>query len=159
MPEFVNGLPTHVMVIHFLVVLMPLAVLGAVVVALWPAARRRYGWLVVAVAAVATALVPIATDSGESLKNRLPPNSQIDEHERLGNQLLWYAIPLLVAVVALMVVHTMGQRQALRWARLATVAAAVLTLGLAVAAGIHVYRVGDAGSRAVWDYVEDLPPR
>jgi uncharacterized membrane protein len=159
MPEFVTGLPLHALVVHFVVVLMPLAVLGSMVVALWPAARRRYGWLVVGVAAVATALVPIATDSGENLKNRLPTNSLIEEHERLGEQMLWYAIPLLVAVVALMVVHTMGQRQALRWARLATVAAAVLTVGLAVAAGIHVYRVGDAGSRAVWDYVEDLPPQ
>jgi hypothetical protein len=28
---------------------------------------------------------------------------------------------------------------------------------VAVGAGIHVYRVGDAGARAVWEGVENLP--
>jgi len=34
----------------------------------------------------------------------------------------------------------------------------VLTVGFAVAAGIHVYRVGDAGARATWEFVKDQPP-
>jgi hypothetical protein len=36
---------------------------------------------------------------------------------------------------------------------------AVLTVGLAVGTGIHVYRVGDAGARAVWEGVQNLPPQ
>jgi uncharacterized BrkB/YihY/UPF0761 family membrane protein len=141
-------------------VLMPLAVLGSVVVALWPAARQRFGWLVVGVAAVATALVPIATNSGGKLKTRVASggNAAIDKHEHLGNLMLYWAIPLLVAVAALMVVHEVSRRRQVSWTKLATVAAAVLTIGFAVAAGIHVYRVGDAGSRAVWEFVKDQQP-
>jgi len=37
-PLLVFGLPTHVLVVHAVVVLVPLAVLGAVVIAVWPAA-------------------------------------------------------------------------------------------------------------------------
>jgi uncharacterized membrane protein len=159
LPEFVTGLPLHVLVVHFVVVLLPLTVAGAIVIAVWPAARQRYGWLVFGAAAVATVLVPVATESGDDLKNRIPTNAQIEEHERLGDQLIYFTIPLLVAVAALMVVHDVGRRLVLSWTKVAMVAAAVLTIGLSVAAGIHVYRVGDAGSRAVWDYVEDLPPQ
>lgn len=161
MPEFVTGLPLHALVVHFVVVLLPLAVAGSIVVALWPAARQRFGWLVVAVAAVATALVPVATNSGGKLKTRVsaPDNlAAIEHHESLGNLMLWFALPLLIAVAALMVVHELGRRQALSWAKLATVVAAVLTVGLAVAAGVHVYRVGDAGARATWEFVKDQPP-
>lgn len=174
MPEFVSGLPVHALVVHFVVVLLPLAVAGSVVVAVWPAARARFGWLVVAVAAVATVLVPVATSSGRKLKSRIGGNELVDEHERLGDQMLFYAVPLVVALLALMVVHEWSRRDAAAPApdgaatltraargrvRVAVVVVAVLTVGAALAAGIQVYRVGDAGSRAVWDYVQDTPPR
>jgi uncharacterized membrane protein len=174
MPEFVSGLPLHALVVHFVVVLLPLAVAGSVVVALWPAARERFGWLVAAVAVVATILVPVATNSGKQLKRRVGGSALLDEHERLGDQLLFYAIPMAVAVLGLMIVHELGKRRAsadtdasgadaptviATRTNVAVVVVAVLTIGLAVAAGIHVYRVGDAGSRVVWDFVQDTPPR
>jgi uncharacterized membrane protein len=176
MPEFVSGLPVHALVVHFVVVLLPLAVGGSVVIALWPAARERFGWLVVAVAVVATALVPVATNSGKQLKRRVGGSALLDEHERLGDQLLYYAIPMTVAVLGLMIVHELGKRRAAAGTdvsggdagaptvtrtrtNVAVVVVAVVTIGLAVAAGIHVYRVGDAGSRVVWDFVQDTPPR
>jgi len=160
MPEFITGLPTHALIVHFVVVLLPLAVAGAIVVAVWPAARERFGWLVVGVAAVATILVPIATNSGGKLKTRVAKGGDtaaIDHHEALGNLMIWFALPLLLAVAALMVVHEVRKRQELAWTRIALVAVAVLTVGFAVAAGVHVYRVGDAGSRAVWGFVKDQP--
>ncbi|HEU5469078.1 MAG TPA: DUF2231 domain-containing protein [Actinophytocola sp.] len=159
MPEFVNGLPLHALVVHFVVVLLPLAVLGAVVVALWPAARARFGWLVVGAAAVATILVPIATDSGEKLETRLPRSDQIDDHQDLGQQLIWFALLFLVAVAALMVVHEVGRRREVSWGKVATIAVAVVTIGASVATGVHVFRVGEAGSRAVWEGYENVPPQ
>lgn len=161
MPEFVNGLPLHALLVHFVVVLLPIAVLGAVVISVWPAARQRYGWLVVAVTAVATALVPIATRSGGKLKERIAGNTNelVNRHEELGNLMLRIALLLLILVVALMVVHTLSQRQEISWAKPAMVVLAVLTIGSAVLTGIHVYRVGDAGAHATWDYVKNTPPR
>lgn len=176
MPEFIGGLPVHPLLVHFTVVLIVIAVLGAVLTAAWPAVRRRFGWLVFAAAAVGTLLVPFTTSSGNNLASRLPANDLITKHEELGDLMIWWAIGLTVALGALMLVHTMAARKAP--AKVAVGAAgaeqeepqeaakppvvvmivlALVTVGVAVGAGIHVYRVGDAGARAVWEGIENLP--
>jgi uncharacterized membrane protein len=175
MPEFITGLPLHPLVVHAVVVMIPLAVLGAIVIAVWPSARHRFGWLVVGAAAIGTALVPVATDSGEKLERRLGENPMINQHQDLGDDLLWFMLPLLAAVLGLMVLHTMRQRQLAATAgegpgtttappraaaptAVVMIVVAVLTVGFAVAAGIHAFRTGESGARAVWDFVEDQPP-
>ncbi|GJF03026.1 hypothetical protein [Pseudonocardia sp. D17] len=44
LPTFMLGLPVHPLVVHAVVVLVPAAVIGAVLVALWPRIRARRGW-------------------------------------------------------------------------------------------------------------------
>ncbi|HWM02285.1 MAG TPA: DUF2231 domain-containing protein [Actinophytocola sp.] len=173
LPEFINGLPLHALVVHFVVVLLPIAVAGSILTAVWPAVRRRYGWLAVAAAGVGALLVPVATTSGTELSTRIPPNPLIAEHERLGDMMIWWAVPLFIVVAALMVLHRMGERQGVESAAggpgttatkrttgttVAMLVAAVLTVGIAVGTGVHIFRVGEAGSRAVWEFVEDTPP-
>lgn len=155
MPEFIDGLPVHALVVHFVVVLLPLAVLGAVLIAVWPAVRQRFGWLVVAAAGVAALLVPIAANSGKELAARLPQDELIARHQELGESLVWWAVPLFVVVLGFMVLHTKLQRPA----AVITVVAALVTVGIAVGTGIQTYRVGDAGARSVWGEVENLPSR
>lgn len=177
MPEFIGGLPLHPLVVHFVVVLLVIAPLGAVLTALWPAVRRRFGWLAFAAAAVGTALVPFATASGENLANRVGTSPQVQTHEELADLMIWWALGLTVALGALMVVHTRSARkttakvavgsagaedveeQQSRAPAVVMIVLAVLTVGVAVGTGVHVYRVGDAGSRAVWEGVENLPPQ
>jgi uncharacterized membrane protein len=175
-PDFVGGLPLHPLVVHFVVVLLPLAVLGSILTAVWPVVRRRFGWLAVAAAAAGTALTPIATSSGEFLEGRLGTNPGIEEHARLGDMLFWWALPLFLAVTALMVLHHRTEKAArapevdpagggvatetkrATGTSIAMLVLAVITVGLAVGTGIHTYRVGDAGARTVWEFVEDQPP-
>lgn len=155
MPEFIDGLPLHALVVHFVVVLLPLSVLGAILIAVWPAARRRFGWLVVAASGVGALLVPIATNSGQELADRIPRDELIARHEELGESLIWWAVPLFIVVLGFMVLHTKLQRPA----TVITVVAAVVTVGIAVGTGVMTYRVGDAGARSVWGDVENLPAR
>jgi hypothetical protein len=112
MPTFISGLPLHVLVVHAVVVLVPLAVLGTIVVAVWPAARRRYGWLVVGVTLVATAAIPIATDSGENLRDRLERSALIHAHAQLGDQLFLLVLPLLVVSAGMMGLELYRKRRA-----------------------------------------------
>jgi uncharacterized membrane protein len=175
-PEFIGGLPVHPLLVHFTVVLIVIAVVGAVLTAVWPAVRRRYGWLAFAAAAVGTLLVPFTTTSGTNLASRYPANPQITKHEELGDLMIWWAGGLTVALGLLMVVHTMAARKVTTKVAvgaadsedvpeteqakspvLVIILLAVVTVGVAVGAGIHVYRVGDAGARAVWEGVENLP--
>lgn len=177
MPEFIGGLPVHPLLVHFTVVLIVLAVVGAVLTAVWPAVRRRYGWLVFAVALVGALLVPFTTTSGENLAARLPASPQIGEHERLADMMIWWTVGLAVAVGAVMVVNTMAARktevrvavgaagaeqeeprqEAAKPPAIVMIVLALVTVGVAVGAGIHVYRVGDAGARAVWEGTQNLP--
>lgn len=175
MPELITGLPLHPLVVHFVVVLLPIASLGAILTAVWPAVRRRFGWLTVAAAAAATALVPVATQSGKNLEEGLGgTNPLIERHEQLADNMIWWALGLTVSVAALMILHTMTERrtraettpeadgggaavatttQRTTGQTVAMVVAMVLTVGLGVGTGIHIYRVGDAGARTVWEDV------
>ena len=141
--DLINGLPVHPLVVHGAVVLLPLAVVGAVGIAVRPAWRRAYGVLVLACAAAATALIPVATSSGEALEKRV---GDPGDHAELGDQLLWFALPLLAVVAALVYldrrpVGSAGLRRGL----------AVVAVLVAVANGVQVYRVGDSGARAAWE--------
>ena len=155
--DLFNGLPVHPLVVHAVVVLLPLACLGTVAIAVRPAWRERYGVLVVACAAVATALMPVATSSGEQLEHRV---GDPGEHAHLGDQLVWFSVPLVVLSFALVWLdrrhrHTLDAEPAATGSVAAgagTVATVVAVLALvsAVAASVQVYRVGDSGARAAW---------
>ena len=172
MPTFISNLPVHVLVVHAVVVLVPLAVLGAVVVSVWPAARRRYGWLVVGVAVVATAAIPVATSSGEGLEHQLPRTALLESHTRLGDELLVFVAAMLVFLLAFMVIHqrigVLARRegpgtmtapatppqltgpQLTGPLRIVAAVLAALTIVLAVVSAVQVYRIGDSGARAAW---------
>lgn len=145
--DLINGLPVHPLVVHAVVVLLPLACLGTAALVVHPAWRERFGVLVLVVAALATALLPVATSSGEALKERVgDPGS----HAALGEQLIWFALPLLVLAAALVLLDRRSRRfpsQSVTPLRVV----AVLALVAAVATTAQVYRVGDSGARAVWD--------
>jgi uncharacterized membrane protein len=171
MPTFLGNLPVHPLVVHAVVVLVPLAVLGGLAVVVWPAARRRYGWLIVAVAAVATAAIPIATSSGEGLEHRLPHAAAIETHARLGDDLLVYVACLLVALAAFVYVHHRGARTRRDGpgtttaptvltgrSRVAAAVLAVLVVVLAVISTVQVYRIGDSGAQAAWGDRQYLAP-
>jgi uncharacterized membrane protein len=143
--DTINGLPIHPLVVHGVVVLLPLSILGVLAMVVRPAWRARYGVLVAACAAVATVLIPVATSSGESFERRVGNPGQ---HAELGDQLLWFAIPLMVAAVAIVVVDRGIPDKAVR--RPVAGLVSVVAVVAAVAAGVQVYRVGDSGAKAAW---------
>jgi hypothetical protein len=124
LPETVRGLPLHVLVVHAVVVLVPLAAVGALLSAVWPAVRRQFGALAVAAAAVATVLVPIATGSGENFERRLGAEELVKNHSSWAGRMLPTMIVLLVAVVALVLVDIVT-----RSAELASVSAVPAGVG------------------------------
>jgi hypothetical protein len=157
--DLVNGLPVHALVVHAVVVLLPLACIGTIAIAVRPSWRHRYGVMVVACAAVATALIPVATSSGEALESHV---GNPGEHAELGDQLIWFAIPLLALSLALVWLDRRHRSTAaledaddtapaaVEPRGRATRVVAVLALVAALATSVQVYRVGDSGARAAW---------
>lgn len=142
--DLVNGLPVHTLVVHAVVVLVPLAALGAIAIAVRRPWRRRYGVLVAIAAALGAALTPVATASGEALERRV---GNPGTHAALGDQLIWFVIPLLVLVLALVALDRRGPTRSS--ASLLQVVAALVVVA-ALATTVQVVRIGDSGARAAW---------
>lgn len=152
----VNGLPAHILLVHAIVVLLPLSALLLVLTACWPAARARLAAPNAILSVLVVVLVPITTSAGEWLERRVPPSTLLHDHTELGDNAIFYAIP--IAVLALIVWWrdrevraTSGRRTWL--APLSTaVTGVVAVLALVIgAAGVYgIYRIGDSGSKAAW---------
>jgi protein-S-isoprenylcysteine O-methyltransferase Ste14 len=110
MPHTIYGLPTHVLLIHVVVILIPLGALFTVLSAVWPAARRKLGFISPLTCAAALAFVPITTNAGHWLQNKIDPshaNQAIDKHANLASNYVFFAIGLFVISAA---VWVLGRR-------------------------------------------------
>jgi uncharacterized membrane protein len=101
LPETVRGIPLHPLVIHAVVVLVPLAVLGALGAVIRPSFRRHFGVLLVLVTLLATLVVPLATGSGENLERRLGAQQLVEKHSHYAERMLPAMLVLLASVVVL----------------------------------------------------------
>ena len=145
----INGLPAHVLLVHFLVVLVPLTALLEIFCGLWPAARQRLVWPVLILALVTTVLTPITTDAGEWLYDlRKQPDAILREHAERGGWLIYFSVALLVVAIVIAVLHVIEGRSEKRG--VARIAVAILALAVGISSMVTVYRIGDAGSHSVW---------
>jgi len=149
-----NGLPTHVLLVHAVVVLVPAAAL-AVVAAAWSAPlRRRLGVLTPALALGALVLVPITANAGQWLQKQLPDSPLIRKHADRGEQLWPWVLALFLLAVAGYVLSRRaeaGAGQAPALPSWIPVLVAVLATVAAVGATVQTARIGDSGARAVWE--------
>jgi hypothetical protein len=108
----VDGLPAHPLLVDAVAVLLPLAALCAVGLAVHRRLRRRFGWPVLALTAVAVIAVPFAQATGHQLADHIGRRSAaLARHEQLGDQLLPYALGFGVAVVFLVVAGKLADRE------------------------------------------------
>jgi hypothetical protein len=153
-PETVFGLPTHAIVVHATVVLLPLAALVVLLHAFWPTARRRLGVVTPLLAGAALVLVPLSTQSGESLEHAVPHSDLIERHAELADGMLPWAIGLFVVAVGLWLLgRRRGRSSGAAEPRWLPIVASVLAV-VAVAGTVQqIVRVGHAGAQATWNGV------
>lgn len=174
MPTQVRGLPAHVLLVHAVVVVVPLAAVLLVVSALWPRARRWLGGATPLTALAALVLVPITTHAGNWLRDRVADTPLVQRHAQLGAQLLPWAIALFVVACGVWLLH---RRQvaapvpvapapeharvdgAASTQMVVQVVAAVLAVAVGVGTIVQVVRIGESGSRAVWQGSFSEQPR
>ncbi len=140
----INGLPAHPFLVHFVVVLALLTAVLAVVCAVWPAARERLVWMVLALALVTTGATPLTTESGEWLEHHVDKSPLVKEHAELGDTMVFFSLGLLVAAILLVLVH----RKRLTGALAAGIT--VFVIAASIATTYQVYRIGDSGAKSVW---------
>ncbi|MBS4727901.1 hypothetical protein MSM1_05910 [Mycobacterium sp. SM1] len=144
-----HGLPAHILLNHFIIVLAPLTALLVIICALWPAARRRLVWAVLALATVTLFLTPLTTSAGWWLQERVPQSPAVDAHTALGNTTIYFSAALMAAAVLLGLTH-LYQERGHTVKPVVQLLITVLLLTAAIAVTIQVYRIGFSGARAVW---------
>ena len=154
----INGLPAHVLLVHFVVVLIPVAVVLEIAIVLWRRLRDLLWWAPLVLTAGLVVLVRYTEDAGEWLADYLGNPPFIREHADLGETALWFAIALFVVAVAIAGLHWRERRSSGTSAL--SIVVAVLAIVVGVASCVQVYRIGDSGSEAVWgDTVNSTPAR
>jgi hypothetical protein len=156
--SLVNGLPAHVLFVHFVVVLVPLSALALVVGAVWPKAARRLGLILPVLAFATLVTVPLTTEAGEWLERHVGSDPLVRRHAALGDGLLPWAVGLFVlATLVWWMTRRATEPQAGSRAVTGTggggmvrIAAAVLSVVVATGAAVDVYRIGDSGAKAAW---------
>lgn len=149
MPDTIGGIPLHPLVVHGAVVLIPLAALGVILIAFVPRWRERFGGLVALFALAALVTTQVAKMSGENFKEELGSTDKIDTHADLGGLMLYFVIPLFLVAVALWWVGRREKADQPFGAGL-TMTLSVVSVIVALAAGVWVVRVGHSGADAAW---------
>lgn len=121
MLDDIYGVPTHALVVHAVVVLLPMAALTGLAVAVVPALRRRYGVVVLMLTIAAVGAVPVAERTGSRLFDRQSARFGPDEvaeaalmerHADLAHKLLPWALVLLVGVALAVLPPLLARRAA-----------------------------------------------
>ena len=175
MPATIFGLPLHPLVVHATVVVVPLAALLLIGSAVSGRVRRWAGWLTPAVATVALVLVPLSTSTGENLEGAVGESPLVETHAELADQLLPWAIGMVVLAFALVWLDRRERSQSVETGRDGAgvdgarrdgvrradgspaganrglaVAVTVLAVVAGLGTGVQVVRIGHSGAKAVW---------
>jgi hypothetical protein len=152
----VGGLPLHILLIHAVVIFVPLTAVAVVLHAIWPAARKRLGFVTPAAGFLLVVLVPITVWAGEWLRDQIGVTDAVARHEALGRTLLPWVVGLFVVGLAewlwfgLVPVTKWGKDMSPRRRKVIRWVITLLGLFFAIGATYDIILIGDSGARAVW---------
>lgn len=141
------GLPTHPLIVHATVVVVPAAATTVLVATLWQRFRSWAGWLPAALSFGALMLAPMSTSSGDGLEHVTGSSALVHEHAELGEMLVWWVLTLSILAALAWGLHHRPNAAFPSWAqwvlRGGTVVVAVGTL-------VMVALIGHSGAKAAW---------
>lgn len=137
----VSGLPVHALVVHFAVVVLPVAATALIAMIYMPKIKSKYSFISVVGVVLGSAAVLVAKQSGEALAEHLGwPTEHAD-----------YGTYLTVAAFILMCLSLLWYRSAKgRRSRVVTPLGHVTVLA-ALAVLVLTFLTGHTGAQAVWE--------
>ena len=158
--DTIFGLPVHPLVVHATAVVVPTAALVVLVAALWPRFRRWARFLPLLLSLAALVLVPLATESGQALEERVAETALVETHTEMAEGLLPWVAGLVVAAALLLwwnyreIVGRTSVARTPKWVAIVLVAAALIT---ATGTTVQAIRIGHSGAASVWSEVGGVP--
>lgn len=163
MLETFGGLPTHPLVVHLPVVLVPLATVGVVLMVIFPKLQQRLGVAVAVLAGLGFLGAVLAAGSGEELEDSLRRAGEtisgtLADHVEMGESVEFFAGLFFVLTLAWVLFGIWRRRKGeaeatkmLRKPKLINIVLAILVVGSGVAASWSVYATGHSGAKSVWE--------
>jgi uncharacterized membrane protein len=155
-PETVFGLPLHPLVVHGAIVLVPVAAILAVIVAVSPERRTRWGVLTWLLATAAWGAAIAAKLTGENLESTLYPTVTplaTAQHADYGASSVWFVMALWLSVSAVLLIDLDRRRRDGFGSPLLPTIVAVVTIVAAMAATGQVLLTAWTGTEARWSAV------
>lgn len=151
------GLPGHPLLVHAAVVLVPLAAIGTVVIAFWPAARERIGWITAVLGVVGFFFAFFAKESGEALLESVRVTAAVKSHADMGSWGVIGAFLVGGSACTLMLFDQFVKERAKRGLPELSITRPLRTLigvfavVLSIFGTVLVVNVGHSGAKATWD--------
>ena len=160
MPEKLFGIPSHPLMVHIPVVLLPLCALLAILLVVRPFWVRHYGWPFLVLSFVSMVGTVVAAASGEGLKHILNErNPAVDRHAEWGDRTRLAAIVFFVLAAAfvylvkrfegLKVSGTPGSTTVVNRSAAVLLVAALLVISAVASTGAVMY-TGHTGAKSAW---------
>ena len=143
------GLPAHPLLVHLPVVMVPMAALGAIILAIFPKLFTRFGWWVTGIAFIGAIGSILAAGSGEKLEQKLGEHSALLEyHAELGETTRLLSIILFVILLVVMLIRR--YKPALMTKKVISIFVSVLISASSIGAAWAVVETGHNGAKASW---------
>lgn len=144
--DSIAGLPVHPLVVHFAVVLLPLAALALILLVAVPRWADRFGGVTLATLAAGTVAAFVAKQSGEALAERV---GSPGTHASWGDQLPLLAVGLLILTGAGYLLHRRDRKAGQSRSATTTIVGLLAAVLALVVTGVTVV-VGHTGAQAAW---------
>jgi cytochrome bd-type quinol oxidase subunit 2 len=146
--DLITGLPIHPLISHAVVVIVPLAAIGALILTFIPKWRTAYSPLVLIAVLLSPISAFIATQSGEALSERVGlPKSHSTLGERLSFVVLAFAI-----VFSIWFVIERSERVRTKVPKILQQVVTVIIPILAAFSLVLTFLVGHSGAEATWKF-------
>lgn len=155
--DSIFGLPGHPLLVHAAVVLVPLAAIGTLVIAFWPAARTRIGWITAGLGIIGFVFAFLAKQSGEALIESVRVTQLVKDHAEMGDWGVIGAFLVGGSATSIMLFDTFVRERAKRdlpelsITRPLRTLIGVFAVVLTIFGTVMVLNVGHSGAKATWD--------
>ncbi len=159
-----GNIPSHPLLVHIPVVLVPLSMLATVAMVVVPSLRRRFGGIALTMLTVAFAGTLLAARSGRSLERRYTNAGQsipdlLRDHADMGTRLQFFVAAYLISSVVWVVRSrrfspVYGEDGSpIRRHQVISVLVVVVVLATGAFSTLSTLRTGHSGARSVWEQV------
>jgi uncharacterized membrane protein len=156
-----GSIPSHPLLVHIPVVLIPLSLISTVSMLILPSARRRYGTLTIALVVLATAGTVLAARSGRTLAREYTDAGRtipdlLQQHIDDGNRLQYLIAAYLIAMIIWFVRTQRGpvldhDGMPSSRARLISAFLVAFVLVAGTSSAVSTLRTSHSGTRSVWE--------